>query len=152
MVRRGQLGNLPDGRPVLFDDNTTPTWTFLWAAGRNKGPDVQYNHVWTDSQNPTLYTALWNLCATPAVLAKTTDGQNHPEVRRALQYRAYHLYGAHPAGGQPPEVQGPLPASPGPSDLSGGHVESVVDVGGCDLQENRRQLLLIEVAGGLLPD
>jgi hypothetical protein len=49
MVRRGQIGSLPDGRPVLFDDNTTPTWTFLWAAGKNKGPDVQYNHVWTDA-------------------------------------------------------------------------------------------------------
>jgi hypothetical protein len=103
MVRRGQLGALPDGRPILFDDNTSPTWAFLWAAGRSKGLDVQYNHIWTDSQNLTLYTALWNLCATPAFLAKTTDGQNHPEVRMALQYRAYELYGAHPPGTPPPQ-------------------------------------------------
>jgi hypothetical protein len=102
MMRRGQIGFLADGRRVLLDDNTTPTWAFLWAAGRNKGPDVQYNHVWTDAQNPELYTALWNLCATPAFLAKTTDGQNHPEVRTALQYRAYQLYGAHPLGEIPP--------------------------------------------------
>jgi hypothetical protein len=67
MARRGQFGSLPDGRRLLLDDNTTPTWTFLWAAGRNKGPDVQYNHVWTDAQNPDLYTALWNICATPGV-------------------------------------------------------------------------------------
>jgi hypothetical protein len=102
MVRRGQIGLLSDGRKVLLDDNTTPTWTFLWAAGRSKGLDVQYNHVWTDSQNPDLYTALWNLCATPAFLAKTTDGRNHPEVRAALQYRAYELYGAHPRNQGPP--------------------------------------------------
>src|SRR5204863_6310593 len=97
-----QIGSLPDGRRVLLDDNTTPTWTFLWAAGRNKGLDVQYNHVWTDSQNPDLYTALWNLCATPAFLAKTTDGRNHPEVRAALQYRAYQLYEVHPRDLAPP--------------------------------------------------
>lgn len=102
MGRRGEIGKLLDGRPILFDDNTTPTWTFLWAAGRNKGLDVQFNHVWTDSSNPDLYTALWNLCATPAFLAKTTDGHNHPEVREALRYRAYELYGAHPLGQSSP--------------------------------------------------
>jgi len=101
-VRRGQFGVLPEGRRVLLDDNTTPTWAFLWAAGCNKGVDVQYNHVWTDSQNPELYTALWNLCATPAFLAKTTDGQNHPEVRLAVQFRAYELYGAQLAGRSTP--------------------------------------------------
>jgi hypothetical protein len=102
MLRRGQVDTLPDGRQVLLDDNTTPTWSFLWAAARNKGLDVQYNHVWSDAGNPELYTALWNLCATPAFLAKTTDGQNHPEVRAALQYRSYQLYGTHPGGHTPP--------------------------------------------------
>lgn len=102
MTRRGQDSTLPDGRAVLLDDNTTPTLTFRWAAMRAKGRDVQYNHVWTDAKNPDLYTALWNLCATPAFLAKTTDGKNHPEVRAALQYRAYELYGAHPPGQPPP--------------------------------------------------
>lgn len=104
MLRRGQFHTTPGGRKVLLDDNTTPTWTFLWAAGRNKGPDVQYNHVWNDAGNPELYTAIWNLCATPAFLAKTTDGQNHPKVRAALRYRAYDLYGAHPRGEIPPRA------------------------------------------------
>jgi hypothetical protein len=102
MVRRGTFDTTAAGRHVLLDDNTTPMLTFLWAANRNRGPDVQYNHVWSESKNPDLYTALWNLCATPAFLAKTTDGLNHPEVREALRFRAYELYGAHPPGQAPP--------------------------------------------------
>jgi hypothetical protein len=104
MIHRGTFETLADGRRVLRDDNTTPTFTFLWAAGRTKGLDVQYNHVWTGARNPDLYTALWNLCATPAFLAKTTDGQNHAEVSAALRYRAYDLYGdVYPQGQNPPE-------------------------------------------------
>ncbi|HET9731930.1 MAG TPA: hypothetical protein VFP54_04565 [Acidimicrobiales bacterium] len=104
--RRGQLGALPDGRKVLFDDNTTPSLAFLWAARRSKGPDVQYNHVWGDPRNVETYTALWNLCVTPAFLAKTTDGSNHPEVLTALRYRAFDLYGRYPDGEQPPDMPG----------------------------------------------
>ena len=103
MVRRGTFETLATGRKVLLDDNTTPMLTFLWAANRNRGPDVQYNHVWSEAKNPDLYTALWNLCATPAFLAKTTDGLNHPEVRAALQFHAYELYQAHPPGQKPPQ-------------------------------------------------
>jgi hypothetical protein len=98
MIRRGSFHETPKGRRVLLDDNTSPTLTFLWAAGRSKGPDVQYNHVWNDSANPDAYIALWNLCATPAFLAKTTDGSNHPDVVGALRYRAWTLYGCSPAG------------------------------------------------------
>jgi hypothetical protein len=97
----GEFDTLPDGRDVMFDDNTTPTRAFLWAAACKTGPDMQYNHVWTAAKDPDLYTALWNLCATPAFLAKTTDGKNHSAVRAALQYRAFRLYGAHPPGQRP---------------------------------------------------
>lgn len=100
-MRRGQLGQLPDGQPVVFDDNSTPTDVFLWAADRIKGPDVQFNHVWNRSLEPGCYTALWNLCCTPAFLAKTSD--THPLVIAALQYRAYDLYGALPDGVEPPD-------------------------------------------------
>ena len=72
MLHGGSVDTMADGRHVLRDDNTSPTLAFLWAAGRTKGPDVQYNHVWNDSTNPDAYTALWNICATPASLAKTT--------------------------------------------------------------------------------
>ena len=102
--RRGELGALSDGRQVMFDDNTGPTLTFLWAAQRNKGPDVQYNHVWGDPRNLDTYTALWNLCTIPAFLAKTTDGSNHPEVVNLLRYRALDLFGYLPEGERRPEI------------------------------------------------
>ena len=98
VLQRGSFDTMADGRHVLRDDNTSPTLAFLWAAGRTKGPDVQYNHVWNDSANPDAYTALWNICATPAFLAKTTDGSNHPGVVAALRYRAWDLYLCRPAG------------------------------------------------------
>lgn len=103
-TRRGQFGSLPDGRQVLFDDNATPTDAFLWSANRVKGPDVQFNHVWSRPADPDSYTALWNLCCTPAFLAKTSD--THDGVKAALKYRAYQLYGHHPAGE-------PAPVEPG---------------------------------------
>jgi hypothetical protein len=106
MLHRGTFDTMADGRHVLRDDNTSPTLAFLWAAGRTKGPDVQYNHVWNDSANPDAYTSLWNICATPAFLAKTTDGSNHPDVVAALRHRAWDLYGCHPNG--QPEPRRPV--------------------------------------------
>jgi len=103
-TRRRSEEMLADG-PVLLDDNTTPTLCFLWAAAKTSGLDVQYNHVWTDAKNPALYTALWNIFVTPAFLAKTTDGRNHPEVRKALQYHAYQLYGASSDGRPTPKPE-----------------------------------------------
>jgi hypothetical protein len=104
-MRRGQLGELADGRKVLFDDNATPTDAFLWAANRIKGRDVQFNHVWSRPSDPDSYTALWNVCCTPAFLAKTSD--SHPGVVSMLRYRSFELYGAVPAGvGDPQRPDG----------------------------------------------
>jgi hypothetical protein len=100
--RRGQFEELPQGGCVLLDDNTGPTLAFLWAARRRKGRDNQFNHVWGDPRNLATYTALWNLCATPAFLAKTTDGSNHPEVVNLLRYRALDLFGHLPQGEERP--------------------------------------------------
>ena len=101
--RRRALVELPDGRTAMFDDNSTPTASFLWSARRTTGPDLQYNHVWGDPRNLDTYTALWNLCVTPAYLAKTTDGSNHPGVRAALRYRVVDLYGSWPTASHRPE-------------------------------------------------
>lgn len=68
-----------------------------------EGPDVQYNHVWGDPRNVDTYTALWNLCVTPAFLAKTTDGSNHAEVVDALRRRSFELYGYKPEGEELPK-------------------------------------------------
>lgn len=120
MARRGEFGVAPDGRPVLLDDNRTPTDAFLWSAGRRKGRDVQFNHLWPASKDPDAYTALWDLCATPAFLAKTTDGSNHPEVTALLRYRSWDLHGCRPAGtAEPerPEGYDALPWAPMPAPL-----------------------------------
>ena len=63
----------------------------------------EFGHVRRDR---SAYTALWNLCATPAFLAKTTDGNNHPEVVASLRRRAFELYGHLPADTTEP----PMPA------------------------------------------
>ena len=103
MARRGVFGTLANGRRVMFDDNNGPGNAFLWSACLRRGEDVQFNHVWNCAGDPDAYTALWNLCATPAFLAKTTDGSNHPEVTAALRYHAFDLYGHWPAGFLEPE-------------------------------------------------
>ncbi len=54
--------------------------------------------MWGDPRNLDTYTALWNLCVTPAFLAKTTDGSNHPEVLAALRYRVVDLYDTRSGG------------------------------------------------------
>lgn len=101
MHNRGKFSTVGH-RPVLLDDNTSATLAFLWAAQRGPGNDVQTNHIWADSGNPDIYTALWNLCITPAFLAKCTDGKHHPEVYAALRYRVVDLYGLWPAGRERP--------------------------------------------------
>jgi hypothetical protein len=100
--RRGERGQV-EGVDVVFDDNTTPTYAFLWAADRTRGQDVQYNHVWDNQgRNPDTYTALWNLCVTPASLAKLTDGSAHSETFNLLRCRSFELFGYQPAGLDPP--------------------------------------------------
>lgn len=101
MHERGKFSHIGE-RPVLLDDNTSATLAFLWAAQRNPGTDVQTNHVWGEPRNPDTYGALWNLCITPAFLAKCTDGKHHPEVHAALRFRVLELYGTCPAGKERP--------------------------------------------------
>lgn len=103
MSERGNIATHA-GRRVLLDDNTAPTSAFLWAAGLKRGGyrDTQFNHVWNASRDVGAYTALWNVCATPAFLAKTTDGSNHPQVIAALRYHAYKQFGMLPADTTPP--------------------------------------------------
>lgn len=98
----GELTSLEDGRGVMLDDNLSPTVAFTYAANLPAGRDVQFNHVWQSSKDPDAYTALWNLFATPAFLAKPTD--THAAVQDALRFHAFDLYGCHPAG-QPDPIE-----------------------------------------------
>jgi hypothetical protein len=99
----GLPAELPDGRVVLIDDNQSAVKAFWWAARQSRvPPEMQTNHVWPQSRDPDSYTALWNLCATPTFLAKTTDGSNYPEVKAAVRFHAYKLYGCLPSGVDPP--------------------------------------------------
>ena len=85
-----------NGQEVGLDDNKAPTDVFLWCNGLVEKPcDVQFNHVYADSQNPESYTCLANLCVTPSFLAKLTD--THRETRAMLQYRVCDLYRWRPS-------------------------------------------------------
>lgn len=97
--RRGTDGIL-DGLPVTYDDNAAPTHVFLWCNGIRRPKEVQFNHVHCESQNADLYTALPNICVTPAFLAKVTD--TDPAIRSILAYRVYDLYGWVPEGRDAP--------------------------------------------------
>lgn len=92
------------GRLVFLDDNRSPTDAFLWSNGiSNRGRDNQFNHIWAVSQDPDAYTALPNICMTPACIAKLTDTDR--EVCALLTYRSYDLYGWVPK-------DEPIPAKP----------------------------------------
>ena len=113
MAHRGQIVERPSGRRVMLDDNRSPTDAFLWAAQQRRGPDVQFNHLFkvatesdSFSADPDIYTALWNICVTPAFLAKLTDVKRHAHVLAALQRRSFDLYGCLPAGQSAPEPPG----------------------------------------------
>lgn len=101
MRHRGEFGVLADGRRVMFCDNTTAKDAYLWAADMVVGPDIQFNHVWSNSRDPDAFTALWNICCTPAFLAKTTD--TRAGVSDVLRFRAFDLFGYHPADEEPPD-------------------------------------------------
>ena len=91
------------GRPAILCDNTTPREVFLRAANRSRGPNAHFSHVWDGTRaDRDAYTALWNTCAVPAFLAKTTDGKNHPAVRAVLWCRSFELYSVTPLGVEPP--------------------------------------------------
>lgn len=109
-TRRGDIVERPNGRRVMLDDNTSPAKAFEWAAQQRRGPDLQVNHLFkvavesdTYNADPDIYTALWNICVTPAFLAKLTDVKRHAHVLAALQRRSCDLYGYLPAGQRAPE-------------------------------------------------
>jgi hypothetical protein len=99
-----QVGQFAEvaGRKIMFDDNKSATDAFLWANGiSRRGRDTQFNHVYSASENPDAYTALPNLCMTPAFIAKLTD--TSAGIRDLLRFRSFDLYQWIPAGVDRPE-------------------------------------------------
>lgn len=104
--KRGQISSQHN---AMFDDNNGPARAFEWAIDTKLDwKDVQFNHIYSDSQNVHLYTSLANLCITPAFLAKLTDTDS--SVVELLKYRSYDLYGFVPSNE-------PVPKKPAYYDL-----------------------------------
>lgn len=87
---RGTYSDYTDSGQVMLDDNMAAIETFNWSNGIRRCSDCQYNHIWPDSQNASLYTNLANICVSPAFLAKLTDTDK--DVCDLLRYRAFELY------------------------------------------------------------
>ncbi len=101
----GDVGKYFDGEyggRVMLDDNRSPTCAMVWANGSilKKYRDVQFNHIWSQSRDVTLYTSLANICITPTFLSKLTDTDG--QICMLLRYRAYDLFGGFKPHTQPP--------------------------------------------------
>jgi hypothetical protein len=83
-----------DGLQVMHDDNLAAIETFNWSNLIRRCPNSQYNHIWSESRDVSLYTNLANICVTPAFIAKLTD--TNILLVDALRYRSYELYGFWP--------------------------------------------------------
>ena len=96
------------GKSVLYDDNTTPRWAFLWAHGylTTSLPPGGWTlaHVWAKSKDPEAYTHLANLVMMPECLASLSDKEG-PLVK-ILRYHAQLKYGWRP--NQEPVVEKPI--------------------------------------------
>ena len=98
-----ERGNAHSSGEAMCDDNTSPRDAFLWA-NQLKIKDrsyLQFNHIWSRSQDIKIYTSLANICITPSFLAKLTDGTR--SSASLLRYRAFELY----VGFKPSDVPNP---------------------------------------------
>ena len=99
--QRGKIIDWSDNIKVMCCDNEGPNRAFVWCNGDFKYSEVQFNHIYSDSQNVDIYTSIANLCVTPAFTAKLTDTDE--EIKQLLRYRAFDLYGFY---------QGNIPLKP----------------------------------------
>ena len=102
-VSKGEKrGQVIDG--VRLDDNTYANRAIKVALGMHRKNLVGFEccHIWPKTCYDTRYhTAVANLVLLPRALAGLTD--HNPGIQRAIQYRAFELYGWYPDGEQSPE-------------------------------------------------
>ena len=87
----------------MYDDNSTPQWTIVWAHGlrgtRPQGWTIA--HVWPTSEDRRSYTHLANLVMVPEAFGSLTD-KNGP-LTGFLQWHAWSVYGWKPEHKPVPE-------------------------------------------------
>ena len=98
---RGKIIPHMNNTQAMACDNTAPQDVFRWAVGGVSGKDIQFNHIYSKSDDIEIYTALPNICVTPSFLAKLTDQDKG--VTELLKYRVYDQYGFLPNGEKPPQ-------------------------------------------------
>lgn len=122
--QRGETDTV-DGREIMYDDNTTPRWAFLWAHGFSTTAHPKgwmFAHVWDDVKNPDAFTHLANLVMMPESFGGLSDKQG-PLVPY-LRHHAEVIYGWRPANKD--AVAKPL----GYDDLTWKYLDSVPDPAG----------------------
>lgn len=88
---------------VRIDDNTYPNVAIKKTISKDvKFEDFEVCHIWPGTTYDERYhTLLQNLVMLPRALAALSDHME--EVISVLKYRAWELYGWHPAGTQTPQ-------------------------------------------------
>ena len=134
---RGKCGTVRDckgqDRPVMYDDNTTPRWAFLWSHGYERTDHPKgwtFAHVWNASKDPDAYTHLANLVMMPECFSSLSD-KDGPLVPH-LRCHAEAVYGWCPAGRTSAE------APPGHHDLTWNYLEPHPDPAGFILRRMDR--------------
>lgn len=89
-------GQIKDG--IRLDDNSYANHALKRALGLDRAHAIGFEvcHIWPQScYDHRYHTVVANLVLLPRPLAGLTD--HDPDVRAALQFRSFELYGWHPA-------------------------------------------------------
>lgn len=108
-------GETVDG--VTFDDNTKANQAIKLAVGYHRKHLIGFEtcHIWPETcYDAECHTAIANLVLLPRALAGFSD--HDPAVSAALKFRAFELYGWHPAGAMPPERPSDYPVNSRPAE------------------------------------
>ena len=93
-----------DGREVWLDDNqhAQMAWERYTGHGLVRGTGYSVRHIWGNTWNPDLFTAVWNLCYMPFWAGMLTETQ-HPELERAIRQASWGLNFRNNPVCQPPD-------------------------------------------------